>query len=170
VPQVEVSFDIDANGIVHVSATDKASGKEQKITITSSSGLTQAEIDRMVQEAKLNEAADKAEREKVEKRNHLDGLILQVEKTLEENKEKIDANETQKVQDAITKAKVALKEHADNVAELQKATDELVQASHKVAEMLYQQQSGQPGEQSSEDKKDDENKPSDQGPIDADIS
>lgn len=170
VPQVEVSFDIDANGIVHVSATDKASGKEQKITITSSSGLTQAEIDRMVQEAKQNEAADKAEREKVEKRNHLDGLILQVEKTLEENKEKIDANETQKVQDAITKAKVALKEHADNVAELQKATDELVQASHKVAEMLYQQQSGQPGEQSSETKKDDENKPSDQGPIDADIS
>jgi molecular chaperone DnaK len=170
VPQVEVSFDIDANGIVHVSATDKASGKEQKITITSSSGLTQAEIDRMVQEAKQNEAADKAEREKVEKRNHLDGLILQVEKTLEENKEKIDANETQKAQDAITKAKVALKEHADNVAELQKATDELVQASHKVAEMLYQQQSGQPGEQSSEDKKDDENKPSDQGPIDADIS
>jgi molecular chaperone DnaK len=162
-PQVEVSFDIDANGIAHVSAKDKATGKEQKITITSSSGLTQTEIDRMVKEAKEHEASDKAEREKVEKRNHLDGLILQVEKTIQENKEKIDPAEIQRVEEALEKAKKTLKEHPDNVAELQKATDDLVQASHKVAEMLYSQQQGQSSEEKKEDK-------SDQGPIDAEIS
>lgn len=165
VPQVEVSFDIDANGIVHVSAKDKASGKEQKITITSSSGLSQTEIDRMVQEAKEHEASDKVEREKVEKRNHLDGLILQVEKTIEENKEKIDAAEIEKVQEALQKAKATLKDNANDAQELQKATDELIQASHKVAEILYsQQQGGQPSDQPSSSDK------SDQGPIDTDIN
>ncbi len=93
VPQVEVSFDIDANGIVHVSAKDKATDKEQKITITSSSGLSKEEIERMVREAKEHEASDKQARETVEKRNHLDGLILQVEKTVRENKDKLDAAE-----------------------------------------------------------------------------
>ena len=164
VPQVEVSFDIDANGIVHVSAKDKATGKEQKITITSSSGLNKEEIDRMVQEAKEHEAADKQARETVEKRNHLDGLILQVEKTLRENKEKIEAAEITKVEQALEKAKEALKEHENNAEELQKATDELMQASHKVAEILYSQQSGGQTPDSEGDKKDD------QGPIDADIS
>ena len=165
VPQVEVSFDIDANGIVHVSAKDKASGKEQKVTITSSSGLNKDEIERMVREAKEHEASDKQARETVEKRNHLDGLILQVEKTLREHKEKLDAAEVTKVEQALENAKKALKEHENNAQELQKATDELMQASHKVAEILYsQQQSGAQTPDSEGDKK------NDQGPIDADIS
>lgn len=165
VPQVEVSFDIDANGIVHVSAKDKASGKEQKVTITSSSGLNKEEIDRMVREAKEHEATDKQARETVEKRNHLDGLILQVEKTLVDNKDKIDAAEVTKVEQALENAKKALKEHENNAQELQKATDELMQASHKVAEILYsQQQAGGQAPDSEGDKK------NDQGPIDADIS
>ena len=165
-PQVEVSFDIDANGIVHVSAKDKASNKEQKVTITSSSGLSKDEIDRMVQEAKEHEASDKTAREAVEKRNHLDGLILQVEKTIKENKEKIDAQEVAKVEQALEKAKAALKEHENNAQELQKATDELMQASHKVAEILYSQQSSGASATPEDENKKDNN---DQGPIDTNI-
>lgn len=168
IPQVEVSFDIDANGIVHVSAKDKASGKEQKVTITSSSGLSKEEIDRMVREAKEHEAEDKTARETVEKRNHLDGLILQVEKTVKENKEKLGAEEVSKVEQAVEKAKAALKEHENNAQELQKATDELMQSSHKIAEMLYSQQTGDQGaSQGQEEEKSDKN---DQGPIDTEIS
>lgn len=169
VPQVEVSFDIDANGIVHVSAKDKASGKEQKVTITSSSGLNKDEIERMVREAKEHEASDKQARETVEKRNHLDGLILQVEKTLQENKDKIDAAEVTNVEQALEKAKKALKEHENNAQELQKATDELMQSSHKVAEILYRQQSSNPQEGAAPSNND-ESKKDNNGPIDADIS
>ncbi|MFZ5954470.1 MAG: molecular chaperone DnaK [Candidatus Dependentiae bacterium] len=166
VPQVEVSFDIDANGIVHVSAKDKASGKEQKITITSSSGLSKEEIDRMVQDAKAHEAEDKKARETVEKRNQLDGTILQIEKTLAENKEKIPAQDAQDLQQAIDKAKSALKEHEHNAEELQKAHDELLKASHKVAELLYKQG----GAEGAEQKPESDDTKSDNGPIDADIS
>ena len=170
IPQVEVSFDIDANGIVHVSAKDKASNKEQKVTITSSSGLSKEEIERMVQDAKEHEASDKAAREAVEKRNHLDGLILQVEKTIQENKDKIDAAEISKVEQALEKAKAAVKEHENNAQELQKATDELMQSSHKIAEILYSQQSApQNNEPSSNQPEQEENKKTD-GPIDTDIS
>lgn len=148
VPQVEVTFDIDANGIVNVSAKDKGTGKEQKITITNSTGLSEDEVERMVQEAKLNEEKDKKERETIEKRNKLDGMILEVEKTLTENKDKLEAEEVTKVEKALEDAKQALKDHADNAEELQKATDELMQASYKVAEILYKQkgsdQAGQP--------------------------
>ena len=170
IPQVEVSFDIDANGIVHVSAKDKATNKEQKVTITSSSGLSKEEVERMVREAKEHEASDKQARETVEKRNHLDGLILQVEKTVRENKEKLDAAEVTKVEEALAKAKVAIKEHENNAQELQKATDELMQSSHKIAEILYSQHGGageqapQQGDTGTDDKK------NDQGPIDTEIS
>jgi molecular chaperone DnaK len=164
-PQVEVSFDIDANGIVNVSAKDKATGKEQKVTITSSGGLGKDEVERMVREAKEHEASDKQARETVEKRNHLDGLIMQVEKTVRENKEKLDPAEVTKVEEALSKAKVALKEHENNAQELQKATDELMQSSHKVAEILYRQQGGG----SSEAPSGGYNK-NDQGPIDTEIS
>ena len=167
VPQVEVSFDIDANGIVNVSAKDKASNKEQKVTITSSSGLSKDEVERMVREAKEHEASDKQARETVEKRNHLDGLILQVEKTVRENKEKLDAAEVTKVEEAIEKARVALKEHENNAQELQKATDELMQSSHKVAEILYSQQGGASSEAQQSGSTDTKN---DQGPIDTEIS
>jgi molecular chaperone DnaK len=165
-PQVEVSFDIDANGIVHVSAKDKASGKEQKITITSSSGLSKEEIERMVNDAKAHEAEDKKARETVEKRNQLDGTILQIEKTLADNKEKIPAQDAQELQQAVDKAKAALKEHENNADELQKAQDELLKASHKVAELLYKQG----GAEGAEQKPESDDTKSDNGPIDADIS
>jgi molecular chaperone DnaK len=139
-PQIEVTFDIDANGIVSVSAKDKATGKEQKISITNSSGLSKEEIERMVDEAKAHEDEDKKAREAVEKRNQLDTTILEVEKTLRENKEKLSQEEVTATEQAIEKAKAALVEHANHAAGLQRATDELTQASYKIAETLYKQQ------------------------------
>ena len=165
-PQIEVTFDIDANGIVHVSAKDKGTGKEQKITITSSSGLSKEDIEKMVQDAKAHEHEDKLNKELVEKRNKLDGMIIEVEKTLKEHKEKLQEADVTAVDQALEKAKTSLKEHNDNAEELTKATDELMQASYKVAEVLYKEQKaagadGQPAQE--EPKKDD-------GPIDTDIS
>jgi molecular chaperone DnaK len=156
VPQIEVTFDIDANGIVHVSAKDKATGKEQKITITSSSGLSKEDVERMVKDAAAHEAEDKKARETIEKRNRLDGLILDIEKTLAQNREKLSPQDIEATETALAKAKTALKEHENNPEELQKATDELLQASHKVAEILYKQgggtdQGGTAGTQESEE-------------------
>ena len=139
-PQIEVTFDIDANGIVSVSAKDKATGKEQKISITNSSGLSKEEIERMVDEAKAHEDEDKQAREAVEKRNQLDSTILEVEKTVKENREKLSQEEVTTIEAAIEKAKAALVEHAEHAAGLQRATDELTQASYKIAESLYKQQ------------------------------
>jgi len=158
-PQIEVTFDIDANGIVHVSAKDKGTGKEQKITITSSSGLSKEEIDRMVNEGQAHEAEDKKAREVVEKRNKLDGMILEIEKSISENKDKLDAAEIAVVQEEIEKAKQALKEHPDDDAKLQKATDDLTQASYKIAEKLYKENAGSNPDQKKEEE-----------PIDAEIS
>jgi len=143
VPQIEVTFDIDANGIVNVSAKDKATGKEQKITITSSSGLSKEEIEQMVSQAKEHEAADKKTKETIENRNKLDGTIFEIEKTISENKEKLEQTDIETAQQAIEKAKQALKDHPDNAQELQKATDELLQSSYKIAETLYKQQDPQ---------------------------
>ena len=175
-PQIEVSFDIDSNGIVSVSAQDKATGKEQKITITSSSGLSQDEIDRMVQEAKEHESEDKKARDTIEKRNKLDSIILEVEKTLSENKDKVDAAEVEKVEAAIATAKEALKEHAENAEELEKASEELLKASHKMAEILYkekaaeQQQGGGDAGQQAEKPQGDAPAGSKDETIDAEIS
>lgn len=164
-PQIEVTFDIDANGIVHVSAKDKATGKEQTITITSSTGLSEDEINKMVNDAKVHAQEDKKAREAVEKRNSLDGLILQLEKTLKDNKEKLETTEITELEAAINKAKEALKEHANDAQALQTATDELMQASHKVAEKLYKSSgASQTTEQAAQ-----ENNVQDRGPIDADI-
>jgi len=144
VPQIEVAFDIDANGIVNVSAKDLASGKEHKITITSSGGLSKEEVEKMVKEAAAHEAEDRKAREAIEKKNRLDSLILDIEKSLNENKDKLSQEDVQTTEAALAKAKTALAEHAHNAEELQKATDELLQASHKVAELLYKQtQEGQ---------------------------
>jgi molecular chaperone DnaK len=159
IPQVEVTFDIDANGIVNVSAKDKGTGKEQRITITSSSGLSKEDIDRMVHEAQAHEAEDKKAREVVEKRNKLDGMILEIEKSISENKDKLDSAEVAVVQEEIVKAKDVLKDHPNDDEKLQKATDDLTQASYKIAEKLYQQQGGAQSEQKKEDE-----------PIDAEIS
>jgi len=176
IPQVEVTFDIDANGIVHVSAKDKGTGKEQKITISDTSGLSEEEINKMVDDAKLHEAEDKKAKEAIEKRNRLDGMVMELEKTIKDNKDKLEESEVKSVEEAIEKAKIALKEHSNNAEELQKAADELMQSSHKVAEKLYKEkaaeaQKAQPEEKASteseasskEEKKDDE-------PVDAEIN
>lgn len=168
VPQVEVTFDIDANGIIHVTAKDKATGKEQKISITAGGGLSKDDINRMVQEAKEHESEDKKLKETIEKRNRLDGLILEIEKNFSENKSKLQQNEIDDVNAALEKAKIALKEHEQNGEELQKATDELTQVWYKIAEKLYKEEQQQ--KQASEKKDDSENKgpddKNDQGPID----
>lgn len=139
IPQIEVTFDIDANGIVHVAAQDKATGKEQTITITDSSGLSKEEIEEKVQEAKVHAQEDKKTRETIEKRSRLDGSIMGIEKTIKENRDKLPEDDVKTAEQAIEKAKQALKDHAENADELQKATDELLQASYKLAEHLYKQ-------------------------------
>lgn len=164
IPQIEVTFDIDANGIVNVSAKDKATNKEQRITITSSSGLKKEEIEKMVQEAKAHEAEDRKSRELVEKRNRLDGLILEVEKSLQENKDKITEQEVQSIEQELEKAKTALKEHEHNADELQKATDQLSQSWYKIAEQLYKKQQA---ESTQENKTEQDTKSE---PIDTDVS
>ena len=141
VPQIEVSFDIDANGIVHVSAKDMGTGKEQHIQITSSSGLSDAEIDKMVKDAEANAAADKAKRESVDARNEADSLIYATEKSVKELGDKVDGAEKQKIDDAIAALKQALQ--GDNTEEIKAKTEELKQASYKIAEEIYKQQGAQ---------------------------
>jgi molecular chaperone DnaK len=135
-PQVEVTFDIDANGIVNVSAKDMGTGREQKITITSSSGLSKDEIDRMMREAESHAGDDAKKREEIEARNRLDGLVYQIEKTFSENKEKLDGATTSQVETAIADAKKALEE--GGVERMNNAFENLQTASHKLAESLYQ--------------------------------
>ena len=136
VPQVEVAFDIDANGIVNVSAKDMGTGREQKITITASSGLSKDEIDRMMKDAESHSADDARKREEIEARNRLDGLVYQMEKTLADNREKVGAVASD-VESAIAEAKKALAE--GGVERLNDAFNQLQTASHKLAEALYQQ-------------------------------
>ena len=137
VPQIEVAFDIDANGIVNVSAKDLGTGKEQKITITSSSGLDESDIDRMVKDAEANSEDDKARRKQVEARNRLDGLIYSTEKTLGENKEKLDAGDIGTIEEALGEAKKALE--AEDASAFEAAAEKLEGASHKLAEAMYKQ-------------------------------
>ena len=138
VPQIEVTFDIDANGIVHVSAKDLGTGKEQSVRIESSSGLSDSEIDRMVKEAEANAEADKREREKVEVRNEADSLVYATEKSMKELGDKVAGADKQKIEDAIAALKRALE--GDNVEEIKAKTEELKQASYKIAEEVYKQQ------------------------------
>ncbi|MBR2463031.1 MAG: molecular chaperone DnaK [Spirochaetaceae bacterium] len=138
VPQIEVTFDIDANGIVHVSAKDLGTGKEQSVRIESSSGLSDSEIDRMVKEAEANAEADKREREKVEVRNEADSLVYATEKSIGELGDKVNGADKQKIDDAIAALKRALE--GDNVEEIKAKTEELKQASYKIAEEVYKQQ------------------------------
>ena len=138
VPQIEVTFDIDANGIVHVSAKDLGTGKEQSVRIESSSGLSDSEIDRMVKEAEANAEADKREREKVEVRNEADSLVYATEKSMKELGDKVAGADKQKIDDAIAALKRALE--GDNVEEIKAKTEELKQSSYKIAEEVYKQQ------------------------------
>jgi molecular chaperone DnaK len=142
-PQVEVTFDIDANGIVKVSAMDLGTKRVQDITITASSGLSKEEIDRMMREAESHAGEDVKKREEIEARNRLDGLTYQVEKTFNENKEKLDTAATTQLETALADAKKALEEGGSE--RMNDAYKNLETASHKLAEALYQQQSSQPG-------------------------
>ncbi|MRR33442.1 molecular chaperone DnaK [bacterium] len=145
VPQIEVTFDIDANGIVHVSAKDLGTGKEQSIRITASSGLSKDEIDKMVRDAESHSAEDKRKRELIEARNQADSLIYSTEKSLKEFGDKIDAGEKKKIEDGVAALKKAME---GNEAEaIKKATDELTQASHKLAEAVYAKAQGSGGDQ-----------------------
>ncbi len=135
VPQIEVTFDIDANGILNVTAKDLATGKDQKITITSSSGLSKEDVERMAREAESHSAEDKARREEIEARNQLDSLVYSVEKMLREQGDKISGSERGEVENAVADAKQAL---ASNSKEsMDKARERLTQASHKLAEQMY---------------------------------
>ncbi len=139
VPQIEVTFDIDANGITHVSAKDLGTGKEQKIKIESSSGLSKEEVEKMTRDASAHAEEDKKKREVVEAHNRLDNLIYATEKSLKDLGEKVSADEKKKVEDALAAAKEALKK--EDVEALKKAEEELTQASHKIAEEMYKQAS-----------------------------
>jgi len=138
VPQVEVAFDIDANGITHVSAKDLGTGKEQRITITASSGLTDNDIDRLVKEAESHRSEDQDRRKQVEARNHLDTLIYQTEKTFQEHKEKLGPDQKGEMESALAEAKKVL-EGEPTAAAMEEATEKLSKASHKLAEVMYQQ-------------------------------
>jgi molecular chaperone DnaK len=162
VPQIEVTFDIDANGILNVNAKDVATGKDQKITITSSSGLSKEEVERMAKDADAHSEEDKKRREEIEARNHLDSLVYNVEKMLKEQGDKISGSEKSEVESALAEAKRALE--GTDTAAMNSARDSLTAASHKLAEQMYKAakpQGGagapggeQPGEVASDKKKD----------------
>jgi molecular chaperone DnaK len=135
VPQIEVTFDIDANGIVSVSAKDQATGTEQKITISGSSGLSKTDVDRMVKEAESHASDDRGRREVIDARNQADSLAYQVEKTLHENRERVSGDEVSRIEAAIAGARAA--SQGDDLGAIRQATDALQQASHALAEHLY---------------------------------
>jgi len=137
VPQIEVTFDIDANGILNVTAKDMATQKDQKITITSSSGLSKDEVERMAKEADAHSTEDKAKRDEIEAKNQLDSMVYSVEKMLREHGDKISGSERGDVENAVADAKKAL-EGGDKAA-MDKARETLTQASHKLAEQMYKQ-------------------------------
>jgi len=145
VPQIEVTFDIDANGIVHVSAKDLGTGKEQSIRITASSGLSKDEIDKMVKEAEAHAADDKKKRELIEARNQADSLAYSTEKSLKEFGDKIDAEEKAKIEAAVANLKKVM--DGNDLDSIKKASDELMQASHKLAEAVYAKTQAGAGEQ-----------------------
>ena len=135
VPQVEVTFDIDANGIVHVGAKDLGTGKEQSIKITASSGLSEAEIEKLVRDAEAHAEEDKRRKELIEARNSADSLVYGVEKNVKEFGDKVDAAEKAKIEEAIGLVKKALE--GDDIEAIKKAQDELMNISHKLAEAMY---------------------------------
>ena len=137
VPQVEVSLDIDANGIVNVTAKDVATGKEQKITISGSSGLNKEDVDRMVKDAEAHASEDKDRRDLIDARNQADSLAYQVEKTVSENRDRLPATDVSRVESAVTAVRDAIE--ADKVDAIRRTTEELQKASHAMAEQLYKQ-------------------------------
>src|SRR5216110_2659398 len=145
VPQVEVTFDIDANGILNVSAKDTATGKQQNITITASSGLTKDEIDRMVKEAEANAAEDTKRKQEIEVRNQTDSLVYSTERTLSDHGSKLAEADRKAIDDAMAEAREALK--SEDVERMKRAQESVTRAAHKLAEIMYReaQEQGQPG-------------------------
>jgi molecular chaperone DnaK len=168
VPQIEVTFDIDANGIVHVSAKDLGTGKEQSISITASSGLSKEEIDKMVRDAEAHADEDKKKREAIEARNHADSMVYSTEKSLKEFGDKIDAVEKGTIENKLAELKKLM--DGEDAEAIKKATDELAQSAHKLAEAMYAAK-GQGGEAESGGTSEQAgaSKPKDDNVVDADF-
>jgi len=143
IPQIEVTFDIDANGILHVSAKDRGTGHEQKIQITSSSGLNDDEIERMVKQAQTHAGTDEEKRKEIETRNKLDSLIYSTEKLVNENKESLPESETARIEEVLGEARSALE--SSDVGRMEQALENLTQASHQIASAMYQAKAGEQG-------------------------
>jgi molecular chaperone DnaK len=142
IPQVEVTFDIDANGILNVTAKDRATNNEQKITITSSSGLSKEEVDKMARDAESHKSDDSRKKEEIEARNRADAMVYNVEKMLKEHRDKISESDAKSVETAVEDVKKAITD--GNLEAINSATDKLTQASHKLAEAMYKTQSASP--------------------------
>jgi len=143
IPQIEVTFDIDANGILNVTAKDNATGKDQKITITSSSGLSKEEVERMAKEADAHSAEDKTRREEIDAKNQLDSMVYNIEKMLKESGDKITGSERGDVENALADAKKAIE--GGEKAQMDSAREKLTAASHKLAEQMYKATQATPG-------------------------
>jgi molecular chaperone DnaK len=154
VPQIEVAFDIDANGIVNVAAKDVATGKEQKITISGSSGLNKDDVERMVKDAEAHAAEDQNRRELIDARNQADSLAYSVEKTVSENRDRLAATDVSRIESAITAVRDAVK--ADDIDAIRRTTEELQKASHAIAEQLYTQSQANAASAASQQQKDDD--------------
>jgi len=147
IPQIEVTFDIDANGILNVTAKDRATGNEQKITITSSSGLTKEEVEKMAKDAEAHVAEDRRRKEEVEARNRADAMVYNVEKMLKEHRDKISDADAKEIEDAVANTKKAIAE--GGIDRINAAVDKLTQTSHKLAEAMYKATAQQPGSSTS---------------------
>ena len=139
IPQIEVTFDIDANGIVHVTAKDLGTGKEQKVTITSGTNLSEEEIERKVKEAEMNAEADKQKKDRIEALNQADSTIYQTEKTLNELGDKVSADDKSQIESAIAELKAVKEKESATAEEIKKAMDEVMNKFHKISEQMYQQ-------------------------------
>jgi molecular chaperone DnaK len=175
-PQIEVTFDIDANGILHVAAKDLGTGKEQSIRIESSSGLSEEEVEKMKKDAELHSEEDKKRKELIEAKNKADSTVYATEKTLKEHGDKLSNEEKEKVEKALETLKEAM--NSDDIERINKSTEDVMTASHKLAEEIYKQASAQqqegagaePGaEQAQEQPTEEEKKGKDDGAVDADF-
>jgi len=166
-PQIEVTFDIDANGIVHVSAKDLGTGKEQSISITASSGLSKEEIDKMVRDAEAHADEDKKKREAIEARNHADSMVYSTEKSLKEFGDKIDAVEKGTIENKLAELKKLME--GEDAEAIKKATDDLAQSAHKLAEAMYAKAPGAEGEAGGGAEQAGSAKPKDDNVVDADF-
>ena len=160
IPQIEVTFDIDANGIVHVTAKDLGTGKEQKVTITSGTNLSEEEIEKKVKEAEMNAEADKQKKEKIEALNQAESTIYQTEKTLNELGDKVSADDKSQIESAIAELKAVKEKESATAEEIKKAMDEVMNKFHKISEQMYQQaqaeQAAQGGEEASQNQSNDD--------------